>query len=425
MPTETVKDNQWWYSKSVHKPSVERAAYIVLSIAGRECPMMHSKLGRDGRVTPSFTFIRSADLQFWQALNGQDVDIDLVEASDRMPEVDCAGDSDESPEPVSLDGPGDPFDTSPIVCCGETLFDAYVFVDWSAASRPKRGRDSIWIAEGSYDADRMLVARIVDNPPTRGAAENCVRGLLVDHLRRDRRVLVGFDFPYGYPKGWHDAVGHAAGARSDLWSLFTQKLQVDNGGNNNNRWDAADAFNVADPSSLGPYWGRPVQRAELVNLPIKKPACFADGSVREFRRIEESLRALGRRPMSVWQLFGNGSVGSQAMLGIPVLYRLRNDDQLKSHSRVWPFETVGWTCPTDTRPFILHAEIWPGSIDVIRGLHAVKDAAQMLSYVRWAATLDTAGLLGPRFTPAIPEPEKRTIEACEGWILGQVNGPLE
>ncbi|MEC8241760.1 MAG: hypothetical protein VX084_11510, partial [Planctomycetota bacterium] len=58
------------------------------------------------------------------------------------------------------------------------LFDAYLFIDWSANSRPKRGKDSIWIAEGSWASDKVLSHRRKDdfvlnqtiNVSTRGEA---------------------------------------------------------------------------------------------------------------------------------------------------------------------------------------------------------------------------------------------------------------
>ncbi|WP_437723783.1 hypothetical protein [Sorangium sp. So ce861] len=63
---------------------------------------------------------------------------------------------------------------------------------------------------------------------------------------------------------------------------------------------------------------------------------------------------------SVWNLFTSGSVGSQALVGIPCVAKIRNDTTLKPFSKVWPFET--WFAPIPspaTGPFVLYAEIWP------------------------------------------------------------------
>ena len=49
------------------------------------------------------------------------------------------------------------------------LFNAYVMVDWSAASAPKQGKDSIWIGVIKRDIRFRNTFEAV-NPPTREAA---------------------------------------------------------------------------------------------------------------------------------------------------------------------------------------------------------------------------------------------------------------
>ena len=49
------------------------------------------------------------------------------------------------------------------------LFDSYVMVDWSAASKPTTGKDSIWIGVYARDARLRLTFRAT-NPATRSAA---------------------------------------------------------------------------------------------------------------------------------------------------------------------------------------------------------------------------------------------------------------
>lgn len=411
MSLETVRDNQWWYNQSVHRPFVEHCGFIVLSIGGRECPLVHSEMGRDGRPTHSFKFLNSADRAFWVSLRGIQIDIEVIEAGDELPVLDGADEADQT------DDIGTPefFEMPPVSRQKETLFDAYLFIDWSASSRPKTGKDSIWIGTGEYDENGTLVVNTPINPPTRQNAEEIVYNLLFNHTQSHRRVLVGFDFPYGYPANWNAAVGVNLENWAVLWDLLTRNI-TDNNQNTNNRCDVANDLNAAVANSQGPFWSRPNLNLDLYpSLPATKPPCFANG-IREFREIEQRLRATGRHPKSVWQLFGNGVVGSQTLLGIPVLSRLRNHEQLQGFSRVWPFET-GWQCPTSQRPFIVHAEIWPGSILVEPRLHPVKDAAQVLSYVYWAARLDVAGNLSARFNPHDIVPAD-VVQNCEGWILG-------
>lgn len=122
-----------------------------------------------------------------------------------------------------------------------------------------------------------------------------------------------------------------------------------------------------------------------------------------------------------WKLYGKGSVGSQALVGIPRVVALRDDVALAPVSRVWPFET-GFTAPITLKngPFILHAEIWPGVVPIETDLHQVRDAAQVLTLARHFAALDDADQLARLFA----QPNDLTpneVEACaeeEGWILG-------
>src|SRR5207249_8604896 len=65
------------------------------------------------------------------------------------------------------------------------LFDAYIIVDWSANSKPKLGKDSIWLAYHEHGT-------MLENVPTRSAARARVAQLLADAASRSRRVLVGF-----------------------------------------------------------------------------------------------------------------------------------------------------------------------------------------------------------------------------------------
>src|SRR3954451_9558651 len=77
------------------------------------------------------------------------------------------------------------------------LFDTYVAVDWSAAKSRGRGAGSIWIAV--LGRDRPLS---VENPPTRAAATERVREILVGRAAAGDRILDGFDFAYGFPRGF-------------------------------------------------------------------------------------------------------------------------------------------------------------------------------------------------------------------------------
>jgi hypothetical protein len=76
------------------------------------------------------------------------------------------------------------------------LFDFYIMADWSGGARRRGGRsDSIWIAHGPITDDGPLT----DSPYSRTEAIRLIHSLLASQIRSKRRVLVCFDFAYGYP----------------------------------------------------------------------------------------------------------------------------------------------------------------------------------------------------------------------------------
>src|ERR1044071_8965015 len=76
------------------------------------------------------------------------------------------------------------------------LFNSYLMVDWSASSTPKTGKDSIWWALRANSGTER-----VKNPATREEARKDIIELLENAAAESRRVLVGFDFPFGLPRG--------------------------------------------------------------------------------------------------------------------------------------------------------------------------------------------------------------------------------
>ena len=82
------------------------------------------------------------------------------------------------------------------------LFHTHIVVDWSARSKPspaKPAKDAIWWAVA-----RIASGIKVDEPEyvrTRHEALDRLAGLVAGELDSGRRVLAGFDFPFGYPAG--------------------------------------------------------------------------------------------------------------------------------------------------------------------------------------------------------------------------------
>lgn len=305
---------------------------------------------------------------------------------------------------------------------GAPLFDAIVMVDWSAAAAPKTGKDSIWWAlhrPGAPALERL------ENPATRAEAIAALTALAAAEGAAGRRVLIGFDFPFGYPAGAAARMLAAdpgpaplsaplsAPLWARLWAMIAARIS-DGPANANNRFDLAEALNRDAFDGRGPFWARP-PRPERAHLPAKKPSGYGARYPSE-RRICER-RARSAQP--VWKLFTAGSVGGQALMGIAALERMRRDPRLAGLVQVWPFETglcgAGAFGP---QPVVI-AEIYPSLLPPDPG-YAVKDAGQVAAMARRLADLAAAGRLGPLFAgPAdLTAEERRIIEAEEAWILG-------
>ena len=281
------------------------------------------------------------------------------------------------------------------------LFDEYVMVDWSAASVPRLGADSIWI--GRCHQGRTSV----ENVATRRAALSRLQALCKDAVHAARRVLVGFDFPFGYPRGVARHVTGRAEARA-LWDWLAARLQ-DGPDNDNNRFDVAAALNRLY-SGTGPFWGRP-QSWDFADIPTRATERMGADHPPE-RRLSEAMAPTAK---PVWQLAYAGAVGSQVITGLPVVKALREDPALAAHAAVWPFDT-GLRTPKDD---IVLAEIYP-SLHAPDPAHAIKDAGQVSAVAKWLAAEDRAGTMPGHFAgpTALSAAERALVETEEAWILG-------
>ena len=281
------------------------------------------------------------------------------------------------------------------------LFDLVVMVDWSAASdrgpaAPAENR--CWVAWGTPD-ERPAPEYF----RTRWDAERFVQDLLVGG---PRRALVCFDFPYGYPDGSGLGGGRVLAAR-------LARLIEDDRAGANNRFEVAAAVNAElGDGGPGPFWNCPPGKA-TATLTQHKPS-FNGRGFGEWRIVEQRLKSRGIQ--SPWKLFTSGSVGSQALVGLPAVHRLLTAPELADRSRLWPFET-GWGGFLDG---IIHAEIWPSLGDVEGQPYAIKDARQVAAMRDWVLGLDGSGALGRWFArPAgLSRREERICRRHEGWILG-------
>lgn len=268
-------------------------------------------------------------------------------------------------------------------------FDKIIIVDWSGGKDqgPKPKKDAIWAC--------VVTQRQVTDPiyfRNRQVFETWCRDELRDAREASHRVLCGFDFPFGYPTGF---AKHLTGSDDAfaLWDWIEDRIE--DAPKDNNRFAVAAEMNrLCD--GIGPFWGNGT-KGDHDGLPRK-------GLVREQhgwperRKAEENAKGT----FTVWQLAGAGSVGSQTLMGLPLLNRLRRE--FGAALSVWPLE------PTETD--IVLVEVWPSllSTEIAESLPEgeIKDAHQVRVLAQAISRLQVDALSQMLDVPVTEE----------GWIFG-------
>ena len=275
-------------------------------------------------------------------------------------------------------------------------FDRVAIVDWSAANGPTSASNranAIWIGSRSDTGFEEQHFR------TRHAAEARVAALIHTARAQGERLLIGFDFAFGYPAGFARALTGQTTARS-VWHWLASRI-TDTTDNRNNRFDLANAINQR-LGQVGPFWSHPPSHSYSHLRPTRQGIDHDALGFAERRRVEQAVRAA----KSVWMLSNPGAVGSQSLLGLPMIHRLSQATDVA----VWPFDAP------DT-PIVL-TEVYPSLLDAeVTATQAgpgwVKDQMQVRLLAKALFLLGQTGNLTPLF--ARPG---GTAATEEGWILG-------
>jgi len=292
------------------------------------------------------------------------------------------------------------------------MFDTFVIVDWSAASQPKTGRDSIWICAVGHDG----AERLVENPHTRHRAKSLLGELLSEATARGERVLLGFDFPFGYPAGFARRLGlNATPPWRAVWDEIAACLK-DAENNKNDRFAVAAELNRRVSNRAFPFWGCPVGFTHEFLGPKHHNGHEAEG-LAEKRLIDCWM--VGAQPC--WKLAYTGSVGSQSLTGIPVVRELRDDPGWAGRARIWPFET-GLSPPNEAQ--IVFAEVWPSwwRKDIRPDYGPPNDRAQVRTVAALFAAANREGALPAWFAgdPKLTQEQRHQVETEEAWTLGVI-----
>jgi molybdopterin molybdotransferase len=271
-------------------------------------------------------------------------------------------------------------------------FDLCVAVDWSARSGLSPARetaDAIWIGLDDGQGARAEYHR------GRDAAMARLHRLLAEERGRRRRVLVGFDFAFGFPPGLAAGVTGRAEALA-MWDWPARRIR-DGPDNANNRFAVAQEINRHFPGA-GPLWGRP-SKLDLPDLPER-------GSARTCTAVPDRRAAEDRLPRAhpVVKLYTTGSVGSQTLLGLPRLAALRREFP---EAKVWPLET-GFTQPRAPIVLVeLYLSIWPPRA------HPILDAGQVLASAERMRRAPASWFSAPGSMT-----DHARIATEEGWVFG-------
>lgn len=260
-------------------------------------------------------------------------------------------------------------------------------MDWSSGkdTGPKPRKDAVWasLVRDGREEDPIYFRN-------RELAIEWLTELIVTEIQSARRLMIGFDFPFAYPKGFAQALTGSSDPLS-VWSYFHEHLQ--DGPKGNNRFVLAGKINRSFPG-VGPFWFNAL-KAEIEGLPRKGTDRVGHGQ-NEKRVVEQQAKGT----FTCWQMGGAGAVGGQVMTGLAALERLRRAFPKKI--AVWPFQKTA-------RP-VHFVEIWPTLIDPVvrQSGDPIRDRAQ----VRLLAKA-LAGLPPDRLEAML------NVDAPdEGWILG-------
>ena len=288
-------------------------------------------------------------------------------------------------------------------------FRRLIMADWSAASSPgprRPTKDRCWV--GRIDPGQR--SPVVEYCRTRAIARQFIHDW-TEQVCASGPVLLGFDFPFGYPFG-----SGLPGGR-ELAVLMRARLQ-ESEDDANNRFALAEEFNrQLLPNAEGPFWAHPPGR-RFTDLQPTRPKPWPAG-IAEHRIADDRLRYLGIQ--TVWKLAYPASVGSQVFTGMAGIGRLLAEASFRN-ARIWPFET-GFAADLTG---IVIAEIWPNLFfadwryDPRAAEYGIRDAQQVAATLLALHDADSK----ERITEALSPPADLTpveldrIMAQEGWIVG-------
>ena len=185
-----------------------------------------------------------------------------------------------------------------------------IAVDWSGAEAEPDQLAHVWVAVAA--AGHLMRLR-------NGLTRDEVINLLATEIVAGGPLVIGLDFAFSFPQ-WY-LTRHNLNGAHELWDLAA--IQGDD-------WLSGETW---------PFWGKDKSSFQ------KRPKTLVPKL--EFRQTDLERKIGSRKPKSVFQINGAGSVGAQTIRGLPGLTRLR-----RAGAAVWPFDV-----PDPDRPIVI--ELYP------------------------------------------------------------------
>ena len=238
-----------------------------------------------------------------------------------------------------------------------------VGVDWSG-DKGSGQRKKIWAAVWTASSFAKGGTVVLESGRTRVE----LMEWLVELARETPRMLVGFDFSFGFPAWFMEELGIRSAP--EFWRVVAE--------GQGERWLHEDCED-------GRFWGRAGSRRHG-----KKPEEFCgEHAHRMLRRAETVLkvraemtdplalaRIAGIAPKSVFQIGGAGAVGTASLRGMPGLLVLR-----EAGFRIWPFDA-----PSVKRPLVveIYTRLMTGAVtkssEVARTAYLAKKRKENVLY---------------------------------------------
>ena len=195
-----------------------------------------------------------------------------------------------------------------------------VGIDWSGRVDAAGQRRHIWAGVWTEGDGGRVSVRLEAGRTRAEVAE-----WLVELERETPRMVVGFDFCFGFP-AWFVRDEHGSASGPEFWERVEREGLAE-------RWLARGGVDAR-------FWGKPHRRpTEFSGERLHRMLRATDIDCKLAALIPEAERAArvkGIAPKSVFQIGGAGSVGTASLRGFAVLLRLR-----EAGFRVWPFNVPG------------------------------------------------------------------------------------